>query len=122
MPYRALGYSPLGPLTVSTSITKISSNGTGSVSVAGGWGQLGGHAALSAQYGFGVDQWLEAKVVTADGQYLIANRVSNPDLFWALRGGGGGTFGVVVEATIRAHIDRPITVLAWWMNGTSMLG
>jgi FAD/FMN-containing dehydrogenase len=61
----------------------------GSVSVAGGWGQTAGHAPLSAKYGLGVDQVAEYKVVTADGELRVANEVSNPDLFWALRGGGG---------------------------------
>jgi FAD binding domain len=91
----------------------------GSVSVAGGWGQLGGHSPLSNQYGLGVDQFLEFKVVTSDGQYRVANKVSNPDLFWALRGGGGGTFGVVTEATIKAYPHEPITAYSWWMNTTN---
>lgn len=56
------------------------------VSVAGGWGQTGGHAPLSPKYGLGADQPVEYKVVTADGQLKVANAVSNPDLFWALRG------------------------------------
>lgn len=42
---------------------------------------------------------VEIKVVTPDGQLRIANQCQNSDLFWALRGGGGGTFGVVLEAT-----------------------
>jgi FAD/FMN-containing dehydrogenase len=58
----------------------------GTVSVAGGWGQTAGHGPLTAQYGLGVDQFLEFKVVTADGEVRVANKVSNPDLFWALRG------------------------------------
>jgi FAD/FMN-containing dehydrogenase len=61
----------------------------GSVAVAGGWGQTAGHAPFSAKYGLGVDQVVEYKVVTADGILRVANEVSNPDLFWALRGGGG---------------------------------
>jgi hypothetical protein len=48
----------------------------------------------------------------------VANKVSNPDLFWALRGGGGSTFGVVVEATLKAHPDIPITFTFWEMNVT----
>jgi FAD/FMN-containing dehydrogenase len=72
-----------------------------SVSVAGGWSQAGGHAALSSYYGLGADQILEYKVVTADGKLLITNNVTNQDIFWALRGGGAGTLGVVVEATLK---------------------
>jgi hypothetical protein len=93
--------------------------GHGEVSVIGGWGQFGGHGAFTQKYGLGVDQWLEAKVVTADGELKIANKVSNPDLFWAIRGGGGGSFGVVVEATIKVHPDGPITNFAWWINSTT---
>jgi hypothetical protein len=44
--------------------------------------------------------------------------VSNPDLFWALRGGGGSTFGVVVEATVKAYPDIPITVTTFFLNST----
>jgi FAD/FMN-containing dehydrogenase len=66
----------------------------GEVSVAGGWAQNAGHSAVSPRYGLGADQPVEYKVVTADGELKIANAVSNPDLFWALRGGGGGEFDI----------------------------
>ena len=46
---------------------------------------------------------LEAEVVSADGQVRIANACTNPDLFWALKGGGGGTFGVVTRLTLKTH-------------------
>lgn len=86
---------------------------------AGGWGQGGGHGPLTARYGLGADQFLEVKLVTADGQYLVCNEVSNPDLFWAVRGGGGGTFGVVVEATLKVYPDQPMTVMTWWVTSDS---
>ncbi|KAH0586775.1 hypothetical protein H2248_005624 [Termitomyces sp. 'cryptogamus'] len=73
-----------------------------SVGVVGGWLQGGGHGALSNTMGLGVDRVLQYKVVTPDGQYRIANDCQNEDLFYALRGGGGGTFGVVLEATVLA--------------------
>ncbi|KAL1742438.1 hypothetical protein HDZ31DRAFT_43240 [Schizophyllum fasciatum] len=73
-----------------------------SVGMAGGWLQGGGHGMLSVSMGLGVDRVLQYRVVTPDGQYRVANRCQNADLFWALRGGGGGTFGVVMEATILA--------------------
>jgi FAD/FMN-containing dehydrogenase len=76
----------------------------GDVSVAGGWAQGGGHSYLSTERGLGADMVLEYKVVTADGNLVVANEVSNPDLFWALRGGGGGTWGVVVEATFKVRL------------------
>jgi FAD/FMN-containing dehydrogenase len=55
-------------------------------------------------YGLAVDNVVEMKVVTADGRLVVANEVSNPDLFWALRGGGAGTWGVVVEATVKVRL------------------
>lgn len=91
----------------------------GSVKTAGGWGQTAGHAPLSSKYGLGVDQALEYKVVTADGKLVVANKVANSDLFWALRGGGGGNFGIVVEATVKAHPTVKVTVSNWWLNATN---
>ena len=46
---------------------------------------------------------LEVEIVTADGTVLIANTCTNPDLFWAIKGGGGGSFGVVTRLTLRTH-------------------
>jgi FAD/FMN-containing dehydrogenase len=46
---------------------------------------------------------LQAEIVTADGQVLIANACSNPDLFWALKGGGDGSFGVVTKVTLATY-------------------
>ena len=94
----------------------------GTVTVAGGWGQMAGHGPLTSQYGLGVDQFLEFKVVIADGSLKIANKVSNTDLFWALRGGGGSTFGVVVEATVKAYRDVPITITSFTINSTLASG
>jgi hypothetical protein len=72
---------------------------------------------LTSTYGLGVDQVLEYQVITADGQYVIANPVVNPDLFWALRG-GGGTFGIVTQATVKAYPSPRIAVASWWINST----
>jgi hypothetical protein len=55
----------------------------------------------------GADQTLEWEVVTGTGEHLIANRVNNTDLYWALSGGGGGTYGVVLSLTSKAHQDTP---------------
>jgi hypothetical protein len=54
--------------------------------------------------------------VTADGKLRVANAVSNPDLFWALKGGGGGTFGIVTEATIKAYPSPSIIVSLFYVN------
>ncbi|KAF8871190.1 FAD-binding domain-containing protein, partial [Infundibulicybe gibba] len=74
------------------------------VGASGGWVQGGGHSALSPTMGLGVDRVLQFKVVTPDGQLRTANKCTNPDLFFALRGGGGGTFGVVTESS---HLVTP---------------
>ena len=54
-----------------------------------------------------MDNLLEMDVVIADGKLVTANNCSNADLFWALRGGGGGTFGVVTRAVYKAHDPAP---------------
>lgn len=92
----------------------------GSVAVAGGFGQTAGHGPITPLYGLAADQFLEFKVVMADGELKIANKAVNPDLFWALRGGGGSTFGVVVEATVKAHPDVVISETNWWFNSTGI--
>ena len=63
----------------------------------------GGFGSFSKGFGTAAANLLEAEVVTADGAVRIANAVRNPDLFWALKGGGGGTFGVVTRLTLRTH-------------------
>jgi len=65
--------------------------------------QSGGFGSFSKHYGTCAAGLLEAEVVTADGKIRIANACTNPDLFWALKGGGGGTFGVVTKVTLRVH-------------------
>jgi hypothetical protein len=65
--------------------------------------QSGGFGSFSKNYGTAAASLLEAEVVTADGQVRIANACTNPDLFWALKGGGGGTFGVVTRLTLKTH-------------------
>ncbi|KAF9291710.1 hypothetical protein BGZ68_002734 [Mortierella alpina] len=73
------------------------------VGTSGGYCQGGGHGILSPKHGLCVDNVLQYKVVTADGSLKIANAYQNTDLFWALRGGGGGTFGIVAEAVYKTH-------------------
>ncbi|HTS36624.1 MAG TPA: FAD-dependent oxidoreductase [Candidatus Solibacter sp.] len=68
--------------------------------------QSGGFGSFSKHYGTAAAGLLEAEVVTADGKVRIANACTNPDLFWALKGGGGGTFGVVSKLTLRVR-DLP---------------
>ena len=65
--------------------------------------QGGGHSPANHDYGMGADQLLEAKVVLASGSIVTASPCENLDLFFAIRGGGGGTYGVVVNAVFKAH-------------------
>ncbi len=63
----------------------------------------GGFGSFSKRFGTAAASLLEAEIVTADGVVRIVNASSNPDLFWALKGGGGGSFGVVTRLTLRTH-------------------
>ncbi|OAA54048.1 FAD-binding, type 2 [Cordyceps fumosorosea ARSEF 2679] len=81
------------------------------VGAAGGYIQGGGHSPLGPWKGMASDNALQFQVVTADAKLVVANEYQNRDLFWALRGGGGGTFGVVVAVTIRTFPDVPAMAL-----------
>lgn len=65
--------------------------------------QSGGFGSFSKNYGMAAAGLLEAEVVTADGQVRIANACTNPDLFWGIKGGGGGSLGVVTRLTLRTR-------------------
>jgi len=68
-----------------------------------GWMQGGGHGDLTRSHGLGVDNVLSVRIVVADGRAVTASAEENSDLFWALRGGGGGSWGVITQLTIRIH-------------------
>ena len=65
--------------------------------------QSGGFGSFSKAYGSAAGSLLEAEVVTADGQVRIANACTNPELYWGLKGGGGGSLGVVTRLTLRTR-------------------
>ena len=77
------------------------------IGIAGGFSQGGGHSPLSSKFGLGADQVLEWEVVTGTGELVIASQTENSDLYWALSGGGGGTFGVVLSMTSKLYPDIP---------------
>jgi FAD/FMN-containing dehydrogenase len=65
--------------------------------------QSGGFGSFSKTFGLAAAGLLEAEVVTADGQVRIANACREPELFWGLKGGGGGSLGVVTRLTLRTR-------------------
>ncbi len=80
----------------------VQGGGCATVGVAG-LIQSGGFGSFSKNYGLAAAALLEAEIVTADGSIEIVNACRKPDLFWALKGGGGGTFGIVTKLTLRTH-------------------
>jgi FAD/FMN-containing dehydrogenase len=83
----------------------------GSVSACGGFVLGGGHSVSSPEFGLAVDNVLSFSVVLAGGSLVEASACSHPDLFWALRGGGGGSFGVLISVTYKLHPRNPVTGL-----------
>jgi FAD/FMN-containing dehydrogenase len=65
--------------------------------------QSGGFGSFSKHYGLAAAALLQAELVTADGSVKTVNECNDPDLFWALKGGGGGSFGVVTKLTLRTR-------------------
>jgi FAD/FMN-containing dehydrogenase len=100
----------------------ISSTGVGGLTLGGG------HGYLTRKYGLTIDNLLEADVVLADGRLVHASENENPDLFWAIRG-GGGNFGVVTSFLFRVHphhtvyggpmiwpIDQADEIMRWYRD------
>jgi FAD/FMN-containing dehydrogenase len=100
----------------------VSTTGVGGLTLGGGIGHL------SRGFGLTIDNLLSADLVLADGRFVTASAEENPDLFWAIRG-GGGNFGVVTSLLYRLHpvsmvyagpmiwpIEKAADVLRWWRD------
>ena len=96
----------------------VSHTGVGGLTLGGGMGWL------SRKHGLSIDNIVSVEIVTADGQIRRASEDENPDLFWAVRG-GGGNFGVVTEFEFRLHEVGPLIqfgLLFWDLSkGAEML-
>ena len=85
---------------------------------AGGYIQGGGHGPLSGIYGMGADNVLSFDAITAEGEFVTANAKENPDLFWALKGGGPGSFAVVTSITVKTFPEVPTAGVTININST----
>jgi|SRR5579871_473009 len=85
----------------------------------------GGFGVTSRKWGLTCDNLLDVELVNAEGEIVHASEKENPDLFWALRGGGGGNFGIATAFTFTAHPVSNVAVysLTWaWDVFESLLG
>lgn len=80
------------------------------VGASGGYITGGGHSLLGPVHGLGVDNVMQMKAVLPNGTYITANRCQNQEMFFALRGGGAASFGVVTETTSRVFPEVPLQV------------
>ncbi|QKX54302.1 uncharacterized protein TRUGW13939_01388 [Talaromyces rugulosus] len=88
------------------------------VGLAWGYVTAGRHGPLIGLHGLAADNSLEFEVVTPEKGYMVASPRENADLFWALNGGGGSAYAVILSQTTRAHSDGPVTAATLNFNKT----
>ncbi|KEY69274.1 hypothetical protein S7711_01725 [Stachybotrys chartarum IBT 7711] len=90
------------------------------VGVTGGYIAGGGHSPVTSVFGLGSDQVLSVDIVTPDGRFITADETQNQDLFWAVRGGGPATWGVVISMTVKVHEKMVFAGMEWDTNTVAM--
>ncbi|KAJ5711288.1 FAD binding domain-containing protein [Penicillium malachiteum] len=90
-----------------------------SVGLAGGFAQGGGVGSFTTTYGLMADNAVEFEVVTADGELRVINQCNDPDLFWAMRGGGGGTYAILTKYRVQLFPSLPIHTYTFTANFTN---
>ncbi|KAF9876628.1 FAD binding domain protein [Colletotrichum karsti] len=83
------------------------------IGIGGGYIAGGGNGPLMSAYGTGADQVLSMEVILPNGRFVSVDEQNYPDLFFALRGGGGSTWGIVTSLVVRAYPKTPITSLSY---------
>lgn len=97
----------------------VLSGDTRSVSAAGGWLQGVGLSHTCRKFGLGIDNVISFDVVLPSGDQVTADACTNPDLFWALRGGGGGTFGIVTHIEYKLYPKTKVTLIEVWIEAST---
>ena len=101
--------------------------GTGKTVGMSGYTLGGGESPLSVKYGLAIDSVVQFELITADKQIINVNNNEYNDLFWALKGGGGGTFGIVTNITTKLHkyeedkITNLLLIYPYFINNTGSI-
>ncbi|KAL5601501.1 hypothetical protein BROUX41_002521 [Berkeleyomyces rouxiae] len=102
-------------------VTAVGGEGQ-TVGVMGGYIQGGGHSPLSGFYGMAADHVLAVQMVLASGEFVTATAQINSDLFWAVRGGGGSTYGVVTSVVVKAQPKLEVSTMQLTIGPSSATG
>ncbi|PYI02677.1 FAD binding domain-containing protein [Aspergillus sclerotiicarbonarius CBS 121057] len=88
--------------------------------ITGGFAQGGGVGSFTTTYGLMADNAVEMEVITSDGQLRVINACQDPELFWAMRGGGGGTYAILTKYRVQLYPSLPIHTYTFIANFTNV--